>query len=288
MQIAPGTHVGPYEIVASIGAGGMGEVWRAHDPRIGRDVAIKFVPSALSSPDRLHRFEQEARTAGSLNHPNLVTVFDFGTEDATPYVVMELLDGETLRVKLDEGRIPIRKSVDYATQVATGLAAAHEHGIVHRDLKPENIIVTGDGRVKIVDFGLAKLSARSESSDIVTQQRDTTPGTVLGTAGYMSPEQVKGQQVDHRSDIFSFGAILYEMLSGRRAFSGDSSVETMNAILKNEPAEIASSGAHIPPALESVAHHCLEKNANERFQSARDLAFDLQRVSSTSGTAPAL
>lgn len=287
MEVAAGKRVGPYEIVAPIGAGGMGEVWRAHDARIGRDVAIKFIPVALRSPDRLHRFEQEARAAGSLSHPNLVTVYDLGTEESAPYVVMELLDGETLRAKLtDEGvRIPVRKAIDYAVQIANGLAAAHEHGIVHRDLKPENIIITNDGRVKIVDFGLAKLSARTDGqTDAATQQRDTTPGTVLGTAGYMSPEQVRGQQVDHRSDIFSFGAILYEMLTGRRAFKGESSVETMNAILKEDPPELASSGALIPPALDAVVRHCLEKSANERFQSSRDLAFDLNRMSAISGT----
>ena len=295
MSVTPGTRLGPYEIVSPIGAGGMGEVWRARDTRIGRDVAIKVLPPAFAiDQDRLHRFEQEARAAGTLNHPNLVVVHDLGTENGAPYVVMELLEGETLREKIElDGvavRLPIRKAIDYSVQLANGLAAAHEKGIVHRDLKPENIFITRDGRAKILDFGLAKLTRPGDDglTDARTQHRNTSPGTVLGTAAYMSPEQVRGQSVDHRSDIFSFGAILYEMLAGRCAFKCGSSVETMNAILKEEPPELNLSGINLPPAVDVIVRHCLEKNPEERFQSARDLAFDLQRVTATSGSSPAI
>ena len=292
MQIKPGAKLGPYEIVAPIGAGGMGEVWRARDTRIGREVTIKILPPAFADDrDRLRRFEQEARAAGTLNHPNLVTIYDLGAEDATPYVAMELLEGETLREKIElNGNpvpLPIRKAIDYSVQIANGLAAAHEKGIVHRDFKSENIFITRDGRAKILDFGLAKLRSGKDDIDSVktTQQLDTSPGTVLGTAGYMSPEQVRGEQVDHRSDIFSFGAILYEMLSGRRAFKGNSAVERMHAILKDEPPEL-SAEPNVPPVIDLIVRHCLEKNREERFQSARDLAFDLQRISSVTGSSP--
>jgi eukaryotic-like serine/threonine-protein kinase len=282
--IAPSTRLGPYEIVSRIGAGGMGEVWRARDTRIGRDVAIKVLPPDFaSSVDRLHRFEQEARAAGGLNHPNLVTIHDLGTDNGVPYIVMELLEGETLRERIGTDgtpRIPIRKAIEMSVQIANGLAAAHERGIVHRDLKPENIFITPDGRVKILDFGLAKLTAvESPSDDSRTQKRDTSPGTVLGTVGYMSPEQVRGQDVDHRTDIFAFGAILYEMLSGTRAFRRDSSVETMNAILNDDPPEMSSSASHAVPAVSRIVLRCLEKSRGERFQSARDLAFALDAVS---------
>jgi serine/threonine protein kinase len=265
--LSAGSRLGPYEILAPIGAGGMGEVWRARDTRIGREVALKVLPPAFADDrDRLRRFELEARAAGTLNHPNLVTIYDLGAENGTPYVAMELLEGETLREKLELNgasvRLPIRKAIDYSVQIATGLAAAHEKGIVHRDLKPENIFITKDGRAKILDFGLAKLKPGSDEgkTDVRTQQRDTSPGTIVGTAGYMSPEQVRGQQVDHRTDIFSFGAMLYEMLSGRRAFRGDSSVETMNAILKEEPPELSVAESNIPPVIDLVVRHCLEKN----------------------------
>ena len=295
MPISVGTLLGPYEVVAPIGAGGMGEVYRARDTRIGREVAIKVLPPTFAlDSDRLRRFELEARAAGTLNHPNLVTVYDLGTDNGTPYVAMELLEGETLREKLELNgaavRLPIRKAIDYSVQIANGLAAAHEKGIVHRDLKPENIFITKDGRAKILDFGLAKLKPGTADgiSEARTQQRDTSPGTIVGTAGYMSPEQVRGQQVDHRSDIFSFGAILYEMLSGRRAFKGDSSVETMNAILKEDPPELTAADGGIPPVIDLVVRHCLEKNREERFQSARDLAFDLERISSVSGSSQAI
>jgi Tol biopolymer transport system component len=267
----------------------MGEVWRARDSRIGRDVALKVLPAAFAADrDRLRRFEQEARAAGTLNHPNLITVYDLGSDGGAPYVAMELLEGETLREKINEG-LSVRKAIEYSIQIANGLAAAHEKGIVHRDLKPENIFITRDGRAKILDFGLAKLRPGKEGdTDARTEQKGTSPGTVVGTASYMSPEQVRAVEVDHRSDIFSFGAVLYEMLSGRRAFQGDSSVETMNAILKEEPPELSHARTDIPPAIDLVIRHCLEKSPEERFQSAKDLAFDLERISSTSGSSPAL
>ncbi len=222
MTLAAGSKLGPYEILGQIGAGGMGEVYRAKDPRLGRDVAIKVLPASFSQDaDRLRRFEQEARAAGVLNHPNITAVYDIGTHEGSPYVVQELLEGETLRTALSGGKLPQRKAIDYALQIAHGLAAAHEKGIVHRDLKPENLFVTKDGRVKILDFGLAKLTlneARPDATSLPTATGATEPGVVLGTLGYMSPEQVKGKPADARSDIFSFGAILYEMLSGQRAF----------------------------------------------------------------------
>ncbi|MCI0634469.1 MAG: serine/threonine protein kinase, partial [Actinobacteria bacterium] len=245
MAVTAGSMLGPYRIVGAIGAGGMGEVYRAHDPRLGRDVAIKVVAQAAAGDaDRLWRFEQEARAAGALNHPNVLAVFDIGRDGDAPYVVSEFLDGATLHDRLRSGALPVRKAADYAIQVARGLAAAHDKGIVHRDLKPSNLFVTDDGHVKILDFGLAKLT-RPESVDsgAATFTHDTepgtSPGTVMGTVGYMSPEQVRGLPADHRSDIFSFGAVLYEMLAGRRAFQGETSVETMTAILKQEPPEIA-------------------------------------------------
>jgi Tol biopolymer transport system component len=289
MTISSGMKLGSYEIVSRIGAGGMGEVWRAKDAKIGRDIAIKVLPASLvTDADRLQRFEQEARAAGTLNHPNLVTIYELGTHDGAPFIAMELLEGETLRDKLDRGAIPARKSIDYAVQIANGLAAAHEKGIVHRDLKPENIFAMPDGRIKILDFGLAKLTAPADVPDDQTAKRGTAPGTVMGTAGYMSPEQVLALDVDHRSDIFSFGAILYEMLSGHRAFKRDSSVETMNAILKEDPPELSVSGVQVTPAIDRIIRRCLEKNRAERIQNARDLAFALDGLSGTSSSqAPA-
>ncbi|HEY5611011.1 MAG TPA: serine/threonine-protein kinase, partial [Thermoanaerobaculia bacterium] len=277
----PLERLGPYEIVASIGAGGMGEVFRARDPRIGRDVAVKVLPPAFAeNADRLHRFEQEARAAGALNHPNLVTIYDLGRENSSPYLVMELLECESLRRRLSGSVIGPRKAIEYAVQIAYGLAAAHDHGIVHRDLKPDNIFITSDGRVKILDFGLAKLETTSDNPSFTapTAHRDTTPGTVMGTAGYMSPEQVRGQQVDHRTDIFAFGAILYEMLSGHRAFAGDSAADTMSAILKEEPAELSGEHSKISPSLDRIVRRCLEKNREERFHSAHDVAFALEAI----------
>ena len=313
MSIKAGLKLGPYEIIEPIGAGGMGEVWRAHDERIGRDVAIKVLPASYAeNEDRLRRFEQEARAAGVLNHPNLLTIHDLGTHDGAPYIVSELLEGQTLRDLLgdtrtrsnppgdqDSGRrssftrgrvLSSRKAIDYATQIAQGLAAAHEKGIVHRDLKPENLFVTKDGRVKILDFGLAKLTEANDSewTDAATVNRGTDPGTVLGTVGYMSPEQVRGGSADHRTDIFAFGAILYEMLSGRRAFDGESKVEALNAILKEDPPELSESNVGISAGLERIVEHCLEKSPTERFQSARDLAFQLGVVTSASGDTGAM
>jgi serine/threonine protein kinase/Tol biopolymer transport system component len=284
MNLAGGTKLGRYEIRSKIGEGGMGEVYRARDEKLNRDVAIKVLPAELSdNSDRLHRFEQEAQAAGSLNHPNILAVYDVGVHDSAPYVVSELLEGETLRDLLDQRSLPPRKAVNYAIQLAHGLAAAHDRGIVHRDLKPDNIFITKTDHVKILDFGLAKLVQPASSdvpqTEIATRKVHTDPGTVMGTVGYMSPEQVRGQAVDHRTDIFSFGAVLYEMMSGRRAFRGDSAVETLNAILKEEPAEFATTNASIAPTLERVVWHCLEKNPERRFQSATDIAFALESVS---------
>jgi len=297
-----GARLGPYEIVAPLGAGGMGEVWRARDPRLGREVAIKVLPASFSQDaDRLRRFEQEARAAGVLNHPNITAVYDIGTHDGAPYVVQELLEGETLRAALAAGKLSPRKAIDYALQIAHGLAAAHEKGIVHRDLKPENLFVTRDGRIKILDFGLAKLvserplDAAGREQTAVSQHpmaghgesaiptvMGTEPGVVLGTLGYMSPEQVKGKAADARSDIFSFGAILYEMLSGQRAFRGDSAAETMSAILREEPPDLSATNQTVSPGLERIVRHCLEKNPEQRFHSAHDVAFALEALSGLS------
>ena len=263
----------------------MGEVYRAHDTRLNRDVAIKILPSSFSAdPDRLQRFAQESRAAAALNHPNILSIYDIGEDRGAPYVVSELLEGETLRERLRPGALSSRKATDYAQQIAKGLAAAHEKGIVHRDLKPENLFITNDGRVKILDFGLAKFTRPEAdvSDDAPTMQVATEAGTVLGTAGYMSPEQVRGKPADSRSDIFSFGAILYEMLSGKRAFHGDSAADTMSAILKEEPADLSETNRNVSPALERIVRHCLEKNPAERFQSARDVAFNLEALTDIS------
>jgi eukaryotic-like serine/threonine-protein kinase len=284
VTLAAGSRLGPYEILGAIGAGGMGEVYKARDPRLGRDVAIKVLPGSLSSdPDRLKRFEQEARAAGILNHPNITAVYDIGTNqsDGAPYVVQELLEGETLRSELAGGRFAPRKAIDYAVQIAQGLAAAHEKGIVHRDLKPENLFVTKDGRVKILDFGLAKLTQVEGVSAATNLPTATEPGVVMGTLGYMSPEQVKAKPADARSDIFAFGAILYEMLSGQRAFHGDSAGETMASILKEDPPDLSVTNQSISPGLERIVRHCLEKNPERRFQSASDIAFNLESLSVT-------
>jgi eukaryotic-like serine/threonine-protein kinase len=291
MTLAAGTRLGPYEILSPLGAGGMGEVYRARDERLKREVAVKVLPASFSSdPERLRRFEQEAQAAGSLNHPNILAIHDIGMVEGAPYIVSELLDGETLRERLSAGALPARKAIDYAVQIAHGLAAAHEKGIVHRDLKPENLFVTRDGRVKILDFGLAKLtqpeSGARELTELPTAAAATEPGVVLGTLGYMSPEQVRGKPADVRSDIFAFGAVLYEMLSGKRAFHGESAADTLSAILTKEPPDLSETGRAIPPGLERVVRHCLEKNAEERFHSAHDLAFDLQALSVDSGPAP--
>jgi eukaryotic-like serine/threonine-protein kinase len=292
MALATGTKVGPYEILSLIGAGGMGEVYRARDSRLRREVAVKVLPPSFAKDsDRLRRFEQEARMVGALNHPNILAIFDVGSQDGTPYLVSELLEGQSLREHMQGAPVPQRKAVDYGTQIARGLAAAHEKGVVHRDLKPDNIFVLHDGRIKILDFGLAKLlhddapnSAQPDLQTVDQEHPATTPGHVMGTVGYMSPEQVRGQGADHRSDIFALGAILYEMLTGKRAFKRDSSVETMNAILKEEPPELEETVPGLTPGLDRVVRHCLEKNPVQRFQSASDIAFDLETLSSHSGT----
>ncbi len=265
----------------------MGEVYRARDHRLGRDVAIKVLPARLASdPEAVARFEREARAVAALSHPNILAIHDIGTQNGTAYAVTEMLEGRTLRAGLDGGPLSPRKALDYAAQIARGLAAAHDKGIVHRDLKPENIFVTGDGQVKILDFGLAKV-APAEVSDLTaspTVDAGTRPGTVMGTMGYMSPEQVRGMPVDHRSDIFAFGAILYEMLSGRMAFRRDTPADTMSAILKEEPPALPPAHSGIAPALTRLVDHCLEKNPAERFQSARDLTFHLEAVSGVSSS----
>src|SRR5579863_6606532 len=286
MALSSGTKLGPYEILAPLGAGGMGEVYRARDSRLKREVAIKVLPQALSlDADRLRRIEQEALATAALNHPNILAVFDIGTSDGSPYVVSELLEGETLRERLGSGPIPVRKALDYGVQIARGLAAAHEKGIIHRDLKPENLFITKDERVKILDFGLAKLTQAESGAhtSLPTVTHVTEAGVVMGTAGYMSPEQVRGIAVDARSDIFAFGAILYEMLSGKRAFRGDTAADTMSSILKEDPPELNETNRNISPAIERVVQHCLEKNPEARFHSASDIAFDLEHLSGISG-----
>jgi TolB-like protein/Tfp pilus assembly protein PilF len=283
MTLSAGSRLGPHEIVAPLGAGGMGEVYRAKDSRLGREVAIKVLPTAFAAdPERLRRFELEARSASALNHPNIVTVHDVGEHEGTPYVVLELLEGQTLRERLAAGALGARKAAEYAVQIAHGLAAAHEKGIVHRDLKPDNVFITRDGRVKILDFGLAKTGHETTGASATNAPTEvgTEPGVVMGTVGYMSPEQVRGQPADQRSDLFAFGAMLYEMLTGKRAFAGDSAVETMNAILNAEPPEPSRSQAEVTPALDRIVRRCLEKSPAERFQSARDLAFALGEASS--------
>jgi len=287
MSLTAGAKLGPYEIVSFLGAGGMGEVYRARDSRLKREVAIKVLPQAFSlDADRLRRFEQEALATAALNHPNILAVFDIGTNQGAPYVVSELLEGMTLRERLRSGSIPVRKTLDYALQIAHGLAAAHQKGIIHRDLKPENLFVTKDGRIKILDFGLAKLTQPEVSvhASLPTLSSATDPGVLLGTVGYMSPEQVRGIALDARSDIFSFGAILYEMLSGKRAFHGDTSADTMSAILKEDPPELCETNRGISPALERIVQHCLEKNTEARFHSASDIAFDLEHLTGISAT----
>jgi len=289
MPFAADTQFGPYKIISLLGAGGMGEVYRAHDTRLRRDVALKVLQESLTADsDRLRRFELEARSIAALNHPNIVAVYDVGTEGKVHYIVTELIEGETLRQRIPPAGMPVRKAVELAIQFANGLAAAHDQGIAHRDLKPENILITKDGRLKILDFGLAKLHRPQAQTETVDGDgltaAETKVGLVLGTAGYMSPEQVRGEPADQLSDIFSFGSILYEMLSGQRAFKKNTGAETMTAILHDEPQELASRMATMPPAMERIVRHCMEKQPRQRFQSARDIAFDLESVSATSGT----
>ena len=283
--------LGPYEVLSALGAGGMGEVYRARDPRLEREVAVKVLPAGFSAdPDRLRRFEQEARAAAALNHPHILAVYDIGTEGGTTFVVSELLEGKTLREACRQGALPVRKATDYAVQIAHGLAAAHEKGIVHRDLKPENLFITADGRVKILDFGLAKLTepARGDAGDsnLATTPGLTSPGMIVGTVGYMAPEQVQGLQVDPRTDIFALGCVLYEMLSGARAFSGRTAVDTLSAILHDDPVDLTASPAGISAVLDRIVRHCLEKDPAQRFHSARDVAFALGEQTATSASSP--
>ncbi len=292
MTLSDGAKLGRYEIRSLIGVGGMGEVYRAADPKIGRDVAIKVLPADFATDtERVARFEQEAQAAGALNHPNILAIYDIDIQDGNLYVVSELLAGEELRQRLGDGPIPVRKVAEYARQIISGLAAAHEKGIVHRDLKPENLFITNDDRVKILDFGLAKLSEPNQAAALghsgnedATRRALTNPGVVMGTVGYMSPEQVRGHGVDHRSDIFSFGVVLYEMLTGTRAFQGDSVVETMNAILKEDVPEFDASERRVPPSFERIMRRCLEKKPEHRFHSSHDLAFALEALSGSTSS----
>jgi Tol biopolymer transport system component len=289
MTLTSGTKLGPYEVVAPAGAGGMGEVYRARDTRLGRDVAIKVLPEALANDaDRLRRFEQEARTIAALNHPNIVAIHDIGAHDGTPFLVSEFLEGQTLREKLESGPIPVRRAIEYALGIAQALAAAHDKGIVHRDLKPENMFVTRDGRIKVLDFGLAKLVRPEDNHEtaVTLTNPASLPGMVVGTVGYMSPEQVRGEPIDPRSDIFSFGAVLYEMLTGKRAFKRETSAETMTAILRDEPQALNDTGWQGPPELQRILVRCLEKNVERRFQSASDLAFAIESLSGASTGMP--
>jgi len=293
MSLSVGSRIASYEIVALLGAGGMGEVYRARDPRLGRDVAIKVLPAGLAAdPERLGRFEQEARAAAALNHPNILAVHDVGQHDGVPYLVTELLEGDTLRERMARGPLAVRKAIEYAVQIAKGLAAAHDRGIVHRDVKPENVFITSDERVKILDFGLAKLTQPdpvfAAASAMLTTPQQTLPGIVLGTVGYMAPEQVRGLPADHRSDLFALGAVLHEMLSGRRAFTGDTPMDAMTAILKEDPPDLPMVESHIPLALARIVSRCLEKAPGARFKSADDLAFALEGLATHSEPVAAL
>jgi eukaryotic-like serine/threonine-protein kinase len=279
-----GQLVGHYRVLERIGAGGMGEVFRARDERLGRDVALKLIrPASSDNPDHLRRFEQEARAAAALNHPSILAIYDVGFEGTTPYIVSELLQGKTLRKRLSEGPIAVREAADYGLQIAHGLTAAHDRLIVHRDLKPENLFLTNDGRVKILDFGVAKLQTSAEDNRAIESLTTVTKhGAVIGTVAYMSPEQLRAKPVDHRSDIFTFGAILYEMLGGQRAFRGETEVDTMTAVLREEPPDTSMEQASIPTGYRDIVRHCLEKDPENRFQSAKDLAFALQTLSGSS------
>jgi len=285
LPLLSGSHLGPFEILAPLGAGGMGEVYRARDPQLGREVAIKVLPDLLArDPEALARFQVEARALAALSHPNILGIHDFDTDHGVSFAVMELLEGETLRDKLKDGApLPLRKAVEYSREIARGLSAAHDKGIVHRDLKPENVFITKDERVKILDFGLAKRTGKTSNEDETsapTQSKRTEPGIAMGTVGYMAPEQVRGLPVDHRADIFAFGAILYELLTGKRAFKGPTANDTLSAILRDEPPELSQTNANIPAGLERIVRHCLEKSPEARAQSAHDLAFDLETMAS--------
>jgi len=283
VTLHPGTKLGAYEIIEMVGAGGMGEVYRARDTVLGREVAIKVLPSIFSrDSDRLRRFEQEARAAAGLNHPNILSIHQFGTQDGAPYIVSEFLEGETLRACLGRGPLPVERAIDCTLQIVSGLSAAHQKGIVHRDLKPENLFVTSSGWLKILDFGLAKLRRPEEfgeAAETKTGGSGTMPGIIMGTVGYMSPEQVRGQPVDHRSDIFAVGAILYEMLSGERAFRGNTPADTLSAILTHEPSALAGTNPKITPPLDGIIERCLKKDPRERFQSMDDVGPALKALS---------
>jgi WD40 repeat protein len=284
MALTAGTKLGPYEIVSPLGAGGMGEVYRARDTRLGRDVALKILPEFFArDTDRLHRFEQEARAVAALNHPNILAAFDIGQHNGAPFLVSELLEGEGLRAVLNRAALSQRKTIEYGVQIAHGLAAAHDKGIIHRDLKPENIFLTKDGRIKILDFGLAKLGHKSSGSDAdpdgaTLTSSHTAVGVVMGTASYMAPEQVRGETADARTDIFAFGAVLYEMLSGLSAFRRNTTAESMTAVLKEDPPELSHPGHPVSAALDRIVRRCLEKNPDQRFQSAKDLGFALDSI----------
>jgi serine/threonine protein kinase len=276
-SMASGEQLGPYEVVAPLGAGGMGEVYRARDTRLGRDVALKVLPAASASdPDRVQRFEREARMVAALSHANVLAVHDVGSHAGRSYAAFELLEGQTLAQRLEHGPLGVRKAVEYAVQICQGLAAAHARGIVHRDLKPENVFVTRDGQVKILDFGLARPTPRALPAVAAEGRTLTEPGFLIGTVGYMAPEQARGQRADARSDIFALGAILYEMLAGRRAFAGDTPADTLAALLTQDPPVITTISRAVPRGLDRVVRRCLERNPEERFQSARDVAFGLQ------------
>ena len=285
MTLQKGARLGAYEIRGPLGAGGMGEVYRAWDERLGREVALKVLPQSVAGdPERLHRFEQEARAAGALNHPNILAVYDAGSHESLPYIVSELLEGETLRERIRSGALTPRKAVEHAIQIAHGLAAAHQRGIVHRDLKPENVFVTRDGQVKILDFGLAKLREASASDpEHETATQDTRPGVIMGTIPYMSPEQLRGLPANARSDIFALGSVLYEMLALRRPFTGETTAQIEAAILREEPPELPTTRG-IPTALDRIVRRCLEKKPEDRFETAQDVAFALEAVGTTTSS----
>ena len=287
MRLAAGTRFGPYEIVSPLGAGGMGEVYRARDTRLGRDVAIKVLhPQTSADPKALARFEQEARVVAALSHPNLVAIHDVGNVDGTMFAVMELLEGSTLRDRLAAAEIGLVRAVDWALQIAQGLSAAHERGIVHRDLKPENVFITQDGNVKILDFGLARRDPIERERGAAPAPTLTGAGMVLGTVGYLSPEQARGFPADHRSDIFAFGLVFYEVVTGRRAFERETPTETMAAVLRDEPPAIADCGRKVSSEVEDIIRHCLEKEPVERFRTVRDLIFALRLAERVIARAP--
>jgi eukaryotic-like serine/threonine-protein kinase len=286
MSLNIGARVGPYEVVTTLGTGGMGEVYRARDTRLDRDVALKVLPSSVAiDRDRRARFEREAKAVAALSHPNILAIFDFAFYNGVACAVTELLAGETLRARLAQSPLPVRRAIDTAIQIGRGLAAAHDKGIVHRDLKPENIFLTVDGQVKVLDFGLAKAVVDGYATNSETIA-GTDRGTVMGTVGYMAPEQVRGQPVDARADLFALGVVLYEM-SGRQAFLRDTPAETMTAILKDDPPELIAGRTDLPPGLEAIVGHCLERNPADRFQSARDLVFNLQSIAQGTGSGSA-